>query len=626
LKSIIIKHNQITLLAIQSSQLLIFPSSQFITTNSKMPCPSKFENVSGVSDRKQIEYTPEQIALLQKFRKSLELEFRKLAGDEATKIHENQTKIAKQVLDNFKNSSIINHMVISPTQSGKTGIICETIRYFINDTDIPYKNIYILTGLSSVEWKVQTKNRLPEKISERVFHRNDLNDTFYEDIKKKKNVLIILDEIQIASAKDQTLHKVFENLGYMDLKILLEKSIKFIEVTATPNGSIYDLMKWGEKYASKIIVEPPTKYTSCFKLFEQGRVKQYENLCDDENSIDHIKELKQTIESNYKTPRFHFIRTKPAEFQDVTEYNFKKVFGDDCKVIDFDFKSEEDDVNNIIKEQPSEHTFIFIKEKLRCAKTIENKHLVGVYYERWTKSRPEDDVIIQGMLGRATGYNDNGDSIVYTNIESIEKYKELITSNFENMTIKWASSSTTFKNNKIRTTGYYNTPENIKGFKAVEFENDTETPEEKRARIDTQKKEKEIKKQERKKVKEEKQKIKEQKQKEKEEKKKMRDEIKQQKQKEKEEKKENKNKKESNEKKKEDKEEKKEKKDKEKMKEKKDKKEKKQKVVKDKGDKENNEKSENIIDNIENEILNNIENELIPEVQAPKRKKLKKIN
>jgi len=583
-----------------------------------MPCASKFENISGVSDRKQIEYTPEQIALLQKFRKDLELEFRKLSGDEATKIHDNQTKIAKQVLENFKNSSIINQMVISPTQSGKTGIICETIRYFINDTDIPYKNIYILTGLSSVEWKVQTKNRLPEKISNRVFHRNDLNDTFYEDIKKKKNVLIILDEIQIASAKDQTLHKVFDSLGYMDLKILLEKSIKFIEVTATPNGSIYDLMKWGDKYASKIIVEPPSRYTSCFKLLEQDRVKQYQNLCDDEDSNDHIKELKQTIKSNYKTPRFHFIRTKPAEFQDVTESNFKKVFGNDCKIIDFDFKSEEDDVNNIVKEQPSDHTFIFIKEKLRCAKTIENKHLVGVYYERWTKSRPEDDVIIQGMLGRATGYNDNGDSIVYTNIESIEKYRELITSNFENMTVNWVSSSTAFKNKKIRTTGYYNTPENIKGFKAVEFENDTETPEERRARIDAQKKEKEIKKQEKEKVKEEKQKIKEQKQKEKEEKKKLREELKQQKQKEKEKKKlkETKSDKKANEKVNE-----------EKNKDKKDKKKKVEKETEVKKDKKENidEKSENIIDDIENEILNNIENELVPEVQLPKKKKLRKI-
>jgi hypothetical protein len=556
-----------------------------------MPRASKFENISGVLDRIKIEYTPEQLALLQKVRNDLELEFEKLSGDEGTKIYENQTKIAKQVLENFKNSSLINQMVISPTQSGKTGIICETIRYFIKETDIPYKHIYILTGLSSVEWKVQTKNRLPEKISKRVFHRNDLSNEFYEDIKKKRNVLIILDEIQIASAKDQTLHKVFENLGYMDLKILLEKSIKFIEITATPNGSIYDLMKWGDKYSNKIIVEPPSKYTSCFKLYEQDRVKQYQNLCETEDAVENIEELKETIETLYKTPRFHFIRTKPAELQDLTESNFKKVFGNNCKIIDFDFKSEEDDINNIVKEQPSIHTFIFIKEKLRCAKTIENKHLVGVYYERWTKSRPEDDVIIQGMLGRATGYNDNGDSIVYTNIESIEKYRELITSNFENMSIKWVSSSTTFKNKKIRTTGYYNTPENVKGFKAVEFENDTETPEERRARIDAQKQEKEIKKQEREKIKEEKQKIKEEKQKIKEEKQK----IKEEKQREKEEKKKAKEQ------------------EKEKQSEKKQKERKK---------KEKKNEDKNDLNNIINSIISEI-----PEAEnQPKKKKLRKIS
>ena len=64
--------------------------------------------------------------------------------------------------------------------------------------------------------------------------------------------------------------------------------IKFIEITATPNGTIYDLMKWGDNYASKIIVDPPAGYTSCFNLLEQDRVKQYRNLCDDEDSIENI--------------------------------------------------------------------------------------------------------------------------------------------------------------------------------------------------------------------------------------------------------------------------------------------------------------------------------------------------
>jgi hypothetical protein len=482
---------------------------------------TKFENVTGVFKRTEFEYTESEILLLKEARSDIEIEFRKLSNDE--KIYENQTKVAKEIVEIFKTGSVINTMVISPTQSGKTGIICETIRYFITDTNISYKNIYIITGLSSTEWKEQTKNRLPDRFKRRVFHRNDLSEKFYKDIERKKDVLIILDEIQIASSKNQTIHKVFDELNYMNLKTLLKKNVKFIEITATPNGCIYDLMKWGSDFSHKIIVQPPETYTGCFKLLNEVRVKQYLDLCEDEETEDNIQELKDTIEEKYKEPRFHFIRTKASEYQDITKNNFKKVFGNDVKIIEFDFDNDECDINNIVKETPKEHTFIFIKEKLRCAKTISNKKIVGVYYERYTKSRPDDDVIIQGMLGRATGYNDNGDSIIYTNIESIEKYKELIESNFENMKINWVSSSTTMRNGEIRSKKYYNTPNNIKGFKAIEFDNSYETPEEKRARIQAQKEEKEKRKQERERIKQEKQKLKEEKLKQKEEKKQERE-------------------------------------------------------------------------------------------------------
>ena len=87
-----------------------------------------------------------------------------------------------------------------------------------------------------------------------------------KDIERKKDVLIILDEIQIATSKNQTIHKVFDELNYMNLKTLLKKNVKFIEITATPNGCIYDLMKWGSDFSHKIIVQPPESYTGCFKL------------------------------------------------------------------------------------------------------------------------------------------------------------------------------------------------------------------------------------------------------------------------------------------------------------------------------------------------------------------------
>jgi len=84
------------------------------------------------------------------------------------------------------------------TQTGKTGCMTALIQYFILSNNIPIDNIYIITGLSDKEWKKDTKNRMPDSINSRVFHRSNLPKTFFRDIREKQNSLIIMDEIQIA--------------------------------------------------------------------------------------------------------------------------------------------------------------------------------------------------------------------------------------------------------------------------------------------------------------------------------------------------------------------------------------------------------------------------------------------
>ena len=93
-------------------------------------------------------------------------------------------------------------------------------------------NIYILTGYSAVEWKEQTKLRLPDYLAARVFHRSDLNKIFTDEMKNKSKVLIIMDEIQIASMKEQSIYKSFRDSNLLDKQQLYERDIK---IAATPN-------------------------------------------------------------------------------------------------------------------------------------------------------------------------------------------------------------------------------------------------------------------------------------------------------------------------------------------------------------------------------------------------------
>lgn len=367
-------------------------------------------------------------------------------------IFENQEIIASNVVTMLKNRKIINIMVVSKTQSGKTGSMCATIKRYLEDTSnlIPIDNIYIITGLSSCEWKDQTTERMPESLHTRVYHRCELPKTFVDEIKDKKNILIIMDEIQVAAKKGQTIAKTFEKAGLLNKSTLYEKDIKIIEFTATPDGTIYDLMKWNDA-SSKILAEVGDGYISSYDLFKMGRVKQYKDLCGyskdtnnvDESVFENIQEIKMDVD-HYNIPLYHIIRTKTGYLQDITIHNFKQIFNmDSYDFKTYDGESDIEDINKTLLIKPAKHTLIFIKEMLRCAKTLEKSN-IGILYDRYN-STPDDTTIIQGLIGRDTGYDNNCMSICYTNISSIERYEELWKSKFEDKTIPWKSNTTKYR-------------------------------------------------------------------------------------------------------------------------------------------------------------------------------------
>ena len=152
-------------------------------------------------------------------------------------------------------------------------------------------------------------------------------------------------------------------------------------------------MNW-EDNAFKIKMEPGENYTSCFDFKNQNRIFQYKDLCcynkktekiDDIQVAANIAELKMHI-NNYNTPKYHIIRTPGGINSEKVINNFKKNITDDYKTIYYDGTSDIEDINNILKKKPYKNTFIFIKEKLRCAKTLTKTHL-GILYERYTKKK-----------------------------------------------------------------------------------------------------------------------------------------------------------------------------------------------------------------------------------------------
>ena len=350
-----------------------------------------------------------------------------LIRSEYQKLFQNQTQFAKQIADEFKqNTQLFNALAIALTQCGKTGTMLALIFEMIQQCRVPLKNVFIITGYSSKLWVQQTQNRIPQCIHQNIFHRNTLHK-FVKNAKNKQNILVISDETHIASMKNQAIHRAFKKLNFFDIDHIYKQNIKFVHFTATPQNILHDIQQWSIG-AKTFVMEPPKDYVSIFDLLDRGQIIQNKDLSGLNTQGDlvnplfkqNIQQIKQVIQDKFNTPLWHIIRTKNGKLHDITIDNFKQVF----QTQDFEFISETTvkDMDQLFKQPPEKHTFVFIKEKLRCSKTL-NKQYIGVLYERAVKKTTMAPVI-QGLPGRITGYHNFTHHIIFADIQQIINYKQ----------------------------------------------------------------------------------------------------------------------------------------------------------------------------------------------------------
>ena len=319
---------------------------------------------------------------------------------------DNQRQFGLQIAKTFLDLTKLIVLAIAPTQSGKTGSMLSALYHFYNHSELkmPKENIFIITAHSSNEWVVQTKSRFPSFMKSHIYHRNTLKH-FVKQVQNLKNVIIIIDEAHIAANASQTLNLIFKQLNFYDLKHLCNNNIKFLLFTATPNALTRDILKWNEYHAILHMQNIPSLYKSYQFYNDNLLLLPMRDLSDfdwvqfktNPETLDNIRLILDVIDLN--TPKYHIIRTHRSNKHFVTIYNFIHAFSKH----NFKFISELylEDLDNILSIQPKVHTFIFIKDKLRCAKTLNHQHLL-VLYERFT-TKSKSDTILQGLLGRATG-------------------------------------------------------------------------------------------------------------------------------------------------------------------------------------------------------------------------------
>jgi len=428
-----------------------------------MPCVQSRLNRD---TRTLVVYTDKEKTLLQLEMQELDVQIKQQEARGISKIYAPQFECALRVQSKFGTMprKKVLVLIVAKTQSGKTGAMIAICKEYKEMHEIQLENIYIITGHSSTSWKKQTKGRFPNCLEKNIYHRPDFNkkgtkNKLIKELENKKNVLIIMDEVHVAAKKGQSVDKFFKKLKFNDLYYCLENDIKIVEFSATPDGTLYDLIEWGQ-HSALIKMKPGENYVGADDLDTQKRLHQFKDLCCKEKdgfnlnkSRENIKEIEGII-LQFETPMYHIIRTltTPLGLQTDVMNAFKGIFPvNEYEYIQYNGetkrKEELSGINDIITKPPKKHTFIFIKEMLRMAVTIHKEYL-GILYERYTK-RPNDSVIVQGLVGRATGYDDNGKTIIFTNIDSIVKYRNLWSGDFNNnLMIQWTSNTT-----KTNTTG-----------------------------------------------------------------------------------------------------------------------------------------------------------------------------
>ena len=270
------------------------------------------------------------------------------------------------------------------------------------------------------------------------------------------------------------IYNYIRDLYKKSIKKLLEESSeelleKLLEESSQDIKMISDFIINSAK--DHIMYNKEFNTTSYNELIQQNNLEKYIKITnidivklynDKIKTLKNMQEIKNDI-NNYQQPLYHIIRTKPADDQELTIQNFKLIFSDiHCDYINHDGNSGIKDINEVLKKIPKKHTFIFIKEMLRCSKTLK-KTYIGILYERYVENS-DDSTIIQGLVGRDTGYDNNGISICYTNIESIVKYEKLWNSKFEDKTVMWNSKTTTNKNGVLSGKNTFNDPKEYDGF------------------------------------------------------------------------------------------------------------------------------------------------------------------
>jgi len=368
----------------------------------------------------------------------MQLEGQFIERDSINKVvYDNQITAANEVVKNFMDGYNVNTL-IGMMGSGKTNTFMYVSYLMCMNKDdkkiIPKDNVYVLTGMSDLDWKVQTtKNFLPA-FSQNIYHRTNLKtlEKKWETKGSISDTLIIVDECHIGTKSDHTL-SIFLQRWIKNVQYMIDNRVYLLLVSATPANVLLDAENLN--CHKKVFLKPSSIYKGLHFLHKNDLIKDSISLCEPEN----VEEIENVIKERWgdNNARYHIIRFPSAlsKFQEMRAAAIvKAAIKDMCDKNDWKYElhTSEDRIKNIddiLSKKPSKHTFILIKNFWYCAKRLIVKW-VGICYENKCKAF-DSNTISQGLCGRFCGnYKEEIDvkkcPIFYSNLKGIEEYIDWI--------------------------------------------------------------------------------------------------------------------------------------------------------------------------------------------------------
>jgi len=364
----------------------------------------------------------------------------------------NQQEAANKIIEHFANGKLGVVLVAQPGV-GKTGVALETAYRMCTHADdnlcVLVKDVHTHSGMNDTSWKEQYERSMLPSLAMNITHRSKIKNEL-EDLSRLRNGLVITDECHIASGVRMTQAKVLKEAGLLSIDNLQVKRNKILNISATPEGILADMMQWGNK-AALVILQPGALYKGFQVMIDEQRILNAPPL----NTEAEVEAMLRFFDERYtgSSKRFFPFRGLSAE---TIQHIYSVATRLAWTVVRHDSDETIENVDAVMRIAPTAHTIILIKDFWRASKRVIRTH-VGGSYEKPPMTR-NTSATAQGLTARFcdtfayTGDWLNPDlrPIHYCDLGAIEQYLEWYNNGCDYRSADYTSSKLKSRDGRIR--------------------------------------------------------------------------------------------------------------------------------------------------------------------------------